>query len=186
METWCGARRCEDDLSLSSEWEAIREALANFEELKVVGGVILVHGKVEAFTVGELLNKETVVVHIEKANMEIRGLYNMINQQFLEKQWQDIPYVNREQDLGEPGLREAKLSYNPEHFVEKYRIRLSRLRASSKVHLLCRPSPSLTPTYIPVRLRSRRLGAAGYPRSSFRGWWSFLLALNLRTSQKKI
>jgi hypothetical protein len=57
--------------------------------------------------------------------MEIRGLYNMINQQFLEKQWQDIPYVNREQDLGEPGLREAKLSYNPEHFVEKYRIRLS-------------------------------------------------------------
>jgi hypothetical protein len=125
METWCGARRCEDDLSLSSEWEAIREALANFEELKVVGGVILVHGKVEAFTVGELLNKETVVVHIEKANMEIRGLYAMINQQFCEKQWQDIPYVNREQDLGEPGLREAKLSYNPDHFVEKFRIRLA-------------------------------------------------------------
>jgi len=125
METWCGLRRCEEDLSLSSEWEAIREALANLEELKVGGGVILVHDKVEAFSVGELLNKETVVVHIEKANMEIRGLYAMINQQFLEKQWQDIPYVNREQDLGEPGLREAKLSYNPDHFVEKFRIRLA-------------------------------------------------------------
>jgi uncharacterized protein len=125
METWCGLRRCEEDLSLSSEWEAIREALANLEELKIGGGVILVHNKVEAFTVGELLNNETVVVHIEKANMEIRGLYTMINQQFLEKQWQDIPYVNREQDLGEPGLREAKLSYNPDHFVEKFRIRLA-------------------------------------------------------------
>jgi hypothetical protein len=122
METWCGVRRCEDDLGLSSEWEAIREALENLEELKIVGGVILVNDKVEAFTIGELLNKETVVVHIEKANMEIRGLYNMINQQYLEKQWQSIRYVNREQDLGEPGLREAKLSYNPDHFVEKFRI----------------------------------------------------------------
>ncbi len=126
METWCGARRCDDDLSLSSEWEAIREALANFEQLNVAGGVILVNGKVEAFTVGELLNKETVVVHIEKANMDIRGLYAMINEQFCEKQWHDVPYVNREQDLGEPGLREAKLSYNPDHFVEKFRIRLAR------------------------------------------------------------
>ncbi|MGD0235346.1 MAG: phosphatidylglycerol lysyltransferase domain-containing protein [Syntrophorhabdales bacterium] len=125
METWCVLRRCEDDLSLSSEWEAIREALANFEELNVVGGVLLVHDKVEAFTIGELLNRETVVVHIEKANMEIRGLYAMINQQFCEKEWQGVLYVNREQDLGEPGLREAKLSYNPDHFVEKFRIRLS-------------------------------------------------------------
>jgi len=126
MDVWCDVRRCEDDLSLSSEWEAIREALANFEGLNVAGAVILIHGKVEAFTIGELLNKESVVVHIEKANMDIRGLYAMINQQFCEKQWQNVPWVNREQDLGEPGLREAKLSYNPDHFVEKFRIRLSR------------------------------------------------------------
>jgi hypothetical protein len=123
MDAWCGMRRCEEDLSLSGEWEAIREALANLEELKVAGGVILVNGKVEAFTVGEPLNSEVAVVHIEKANMEIRGLYAMINQQFCEKQWHDVPYVNREQDLGEPGLREAKLSYNPDHFTEKFRIR---------------------------------------------------------------
>jgi len=127
MDTWCGMRRCEDDLSLSSEWEAIKEALANLEKLDVAGSVILVHGRVEAFTIGELLNRETVVVHIEKANMDIRGLYAMINQQFLEKQWQNVPYVNREQDLGEPGLREAKLSYNPDHFVEKFRIHLSEV-----------------------------------------------------------
>ncbi len=123
---WCQVMRCEEDLNLLGEWDAIREAVANFENLNIVGAVILVHGKVEAFTLGELLNKETVVVHIEKANTQIRGLYAMINQQFCEKQWQGISYVNREQDLGEPGLREAKLSYNPDHFVEKFRIRLSK------------------------------------------------------------
>ena len=124
MEMWCDVRRCEDDLSLSSEWDAIREALENLERLSVTGGVILINGKIEAFTIGELLNRETVVVHIEKANMDIRGLYAMINQQFCQNAWKEIPWVNREQDLGEPGLREAKLSYNPDHFVEKFRIRL--------------------------------------------------------------
>ncbi|MBP1733649.1 MAG: hypothetical protein H6Q55_4078, partial [Deltaproteobacteria bacterium] len=67
MDCWCQVRRCEEDLNLFGEWGAIREALANFEELQIAGGVILVHGKVEAFTMGELLNRETAVVHIEKA-----------------------------------------------------------------------------------------------------------------------
>jgi len=126
MDCWCQVRRCEEDLNLFGEWGAIRETLAHFEQLQITGGVILIHDKVEAFTMGELLNRDTVVVHFEKANTETRGLYTMINQQFCEKEWQGIRYVNREQDLGEAGLREAKLSYNPDHFVEKYRIRLSQ------------------------------------------------------------
>jgi hypothetical protein len=52
-------------------------------------------------------------------------LYQIVNQQFCEKAWENLPYINREQDLGLPGLREAKLSYYPHHFVEKYRIRLN-------------------------------------------------------------
>ncbi len=123
-ETWCDVRRCEEDLNLMGEWDAIREVLQDFEFLEVAGCVILINGKVEAFSIGELLNRETAVVHIEKANTEIRGLYALINQQFCEKQWQSVPYVNREQDLGEPGLRSAKLSYNPDHMVEKFTVRL--------------------------------------------------------------
>jgi uncharacterized protein len=122
---WCEVRRCEEDLNLMGEWDAIREALTNFRSLELTGGVILVDSRVEAFTLGERLNNETTVVHIEKANMEIRGLYAMINQQFCEKQWKGVPYINREQDLGEPGLREAKLSYNPNRLTEKYRITLT-------------------------------------------------------------
>jgi hypothetical protein len=107
------------------ELEAIREALTNFSALKFQGGVILIDNKVEAFTLGELLNNQTAVVHIEKANPEIKGAYAIINQQFCEKTWHNIPYINREQDLGESGLRQAKLSYSPDHMVEKYSIKLA-------------------------------------------------------------
>lgn len=124
---WCEARQCEEDLSLGSEGEATREALLNFRALGLDGGVILVNGRVEAFTLGELLNRDTAVVHTEKANVEIRGLYALINQQFCENRWRDVPSVNREQDLGEPGLRKAKLSYNPDHMAEKFRLRLREL-----------------------------------------------------------
>ncbi len=121
---WCQARRCEEDLNLLGEWEAIREILANFSNLDLQGGVIMIDGSVEAFTLGELLNDRTAVIHIEKANPEIAELYTVINQQCAERCWGDIQYINREQDLGIPGLREAKTSYHPDHMVAKYRVTL--------------------------------------------------------------
>ncbi len=121
---WCEQKRCEDDMNLSSEWGAVREILENYSALELKGGVIMVGAKVMAFTIGELLNDETAVVHIEKADPEIPGLYQVINQQFCENAWEGVRYINREQDLGLPGLREAKLSYYPDHFVEKFTIRL--------------------------------------------------------------
>jgi hypothetical protein len=122
-ESWCEWRRCEEDMSLLDEWEAVRQALSHFGALKIEGGVILIENKVEAFALGELLNEKTAVVHVEKANLEIPEFYAMINQQFCEKLWRNVPFVNREQDLGEPGLRKAKLSYYPDHLVEKFQIR---------------------------------------------------------------
>lgn len=124
QDKWCMEKRCEEDMNLLGEWEAVKEILVNFHDLKVHGGVIRIGGRVEAFTIGELLNPETAVVHIEKADPEIPGLYPFINQQFCERSWQNVTYINREQDLGIPGLREAKLSYYPHHFIEKYSIRL--------------------------------------------------------------
>lgn len=124
QDKWCMEKRCDEDMDLLGEWEAVKEILVNFHDLKVYGGVLEVAGKVGAFTIGELLNPDTAVVHIEKADPEIPGLYPAINRQFCEKQWQNVIYINREQDLGIPGLREAKLSYCPNHFIEKYSIRL--------------------------------------------------------------
>ena len=77
---------------------AIKEAFTHFKELGLKGGAILMNGKVEAFTLGEPLNRDTVVVHIEKANSAYEGLYTLINQAFLENERSEYTYVNREQD----------------------------------------------------------------------------------------
>ena len=116
---------CEEDLSLLGEQEAVREALTHFSTFKIQGGVILINHQVEAFALAELLNEQTAVVHIEKANPGIPGLYAVMNQQFSEQSWRHVPFINREQDLGEPGLRQAKLSYHPDHLIEKFRVRLA-------------------------------------------------------------
>lgn len=125
LETeWCDLRQCEASPGLLNESLAIKEAFTHYEELGVKGGAILINAKVEAFTLGEPLNPETVVIHIEKANPAYEGLYPTIHQAFLENQWSGTTYVNREQDLGEEGLRKAKESYFPHHMVNKYTVTL--------------------------------------------------------------
>ena len=69
------------------------------------------------------MNKNTAVIHIEKANPEIPGLYAAINQRFCQNAWAGMEFINREQDLGIEGLRAAKKSYNPHHMVDKYILR---------------------------------------------------------------
>jgi hypothetical protein len=126
QEKWCLQRRCEDDMDLLGEWDAVKEILRCYMNLNVQGAVITIENKVVAFTIGQMLNENTAVIHIEKADPEIPGLYPVINQQFCENNWQGVRYINREQDLGIPGLREAKLSYYPDHMVNKFRITLNQ------------------------------------------------------------
>lgn len=120
MKEWCIARDCSCRNSSYCEKDANEEALDNFRELRLKGALIKVDGRFEAFTAGELLNPETAVVHIEKANPGINGLFTLINQQFCEREWSGAKYINREQDLGQEGLRKAKLSYHPVKMVNKY------------------------------------------------------------------
>ncbi len=122
QEEWCRVKQCLESHSLLHEDRAIVEAFTHFAALPFQGGVIRVAGKVEAFTLGEMLNPETVVIHIEKANPEIPGLYPLLQQQFLAHHWPHVPFVNREQDLGIDGLRKSKLSYHPVFLVEKFRL----------------------------------------------------------------
>lgn len=113
------------DEGMDDELVAIKKIFNNYDILKdrvkVFG--IYIDGKLEAFSIGEFLNKNMALIHIEKANPEIRGLYPLINQQFLVKEFADVEFVNREEDLGIEGLRKAKLSYHPCRFVEKYTVR---------------------------------------------------------------
>ena len=123
VEHWCGQRNCETgvDDSLLCERQAICDALAQFAELDYKGLMISVDGRIVALTFGEMVNKDTVVVHVEKAFSEYRGLYPLINQEFQNYYWQDAKYVNREEDMGLDGLRAAKRSYYPEYMLKKYK-----------------------------------------------------------------
>lgn len=121
---WCAMRECREKPDLLSEDHAVFEALTLFEELDYQGGAIVMEGRVEAFSIGESLNKDTAVVHVEKANTDIPGLYAAINQRFCQHAWKHMTYVNREQDLGINGLRKAKESYLPHHMVNKYKVTL--------------------------------------------------------------
>ena len=73
-----------------------------------------------AYTMGLPLNSDTFIVHIEKAFASIAGAYPMINQQFAAHNCADYKYVNREDDVGDEGLRKAKLSYRPAILLEKF------------------------------------------------------------------
>jgi hypothetical protein len=122
QDKWCQIKKCADTPDLLAEDYAIYEALTHFEELDYRGGAIQIDSAIEAFSLGESLNADTAVIHFEKANPEIPGLYNAINQLFCSNEWSNITYINREQDLGVEGLRKAKESYNPHHMISKYTI----------------------------------------------------------------
>ncbi|MDO4710328.1 MAG: phosphatidylglycerol lysyltransferase domain-containing protein [Peptostreptococcaceae bacterium] len=120
-EKWAFSR--EKDQNLIGESLAIKKVLKNyskFSKLKVGG--IYIDNQLEAFTFGDHLNPNMALIHIEKANPDIRGLYTAINKFFVEKEFPDVEFVNREDDLGIEGLRLAKLSYKPTKLVDKYSV----------------------------------------------------------------
>ena len=73
-----------------------------------------------AFTYGCPINQTTFDVCVEKADVSYEGAFTMINNEFVRHLPEQYFYINREEDMGLPGLRQAKESYNPDHFAEKY------------------------------------------------------------------
>lgn len=110
-----------DDKFLLQEKEGIKDLLDNYDKLGLVGGKLTVSGNLVAFSIGEKLNDDTAVVHIEKADTNYKGAYTVINQQFAKNCLEGFTYINREEDMGIEGLRKAKMSYQPDFMVEKYR-----------------------------------------------------------------
>jgi hypothetical protein len=123
LDEWGRVAEVEGNRSFGLEMDATAEALAQADALGLEGVVVTVAGDVRAFAVGERLNRETAVCHFEKADHFMEGLSQLINREFSRLLFSDCRYVNREQDLGEPGLRNAKLSYHPVELVKKFRVR---------------------------------------------------------------
>lgn len=115
-----------DDPTLKAELGALDFSMRHFDELEQCGMMIRVNGVSVAFSMFERLNGETAVIHFEKARREFKGLYQMINRE-TSRMIVAAGYrlINREEDLGKDGLRQAKLSYNPVEIYPVYNLTLN-------------------------------------------------------------
>ena len=120
LDIWQRSSRDSSASSLLLEVEATSEGLCSADILGLAGIVIMVNDAIAAFALGEQLNQDTAVCHFEKADPFSEGLYQLVNREFAKNVFQNCRYLNREQDLGEMGLRSAKLSYHPVELVKKY------------------------------------------------------------------
>lgn len=100
------------DSRLPDEYAAILDILDHFEELELKAGILYVDGTPVAYSIGEKMCEDTALIHIEKGDRSYDGAYAMINKLF-SAEFADCTYINREEDMGIPGLRKAKRSYNP-------------------------------------------------------------------------
>ena len=122
LEEWRRVRLSMGPSSVQGEVEGAAEALRLHEQLGLSGVVLLVEGELKGFALGERLNRSTAVCHFEKGDLFMEGLYQLLDREFSRLLFTDCRYVNREQDLGELSLRQAKLSYRPVELVRKYRV----------------------------------------------------------------
>ena len=126
VKAWCDEKKLDCGNVAVSDYRAIRELFDNFSRLDIRGGVIRASGRLVAFALGSELGKDTAVIHFEKADAAIPGLYATINKLVLENAFPKVNWVNREEDMGIAGLRKSKQSYGPLRMIHKFEANLQR------------------------------------------------------------
>ncbi len=121
QDEWCKWHECSNSPSLQAENTAINTVLSHWDDFPMLrGGAIFVEDNLVAFSVGEIVAGNTLGVHFEKGRCGYRGVYQTMNTTFVQRAGAMCQFVNREQDLDEEGLRQAKMSYLPVDFLRKY------------------------------------------------------------------
>lgn len=123
-QKWREQNNCDEDPGKSAELCVTLQALKKRKEIGLTGGAIRTREGIVAFSLGAPLTDDTFVVHIEKAFADVQGAYPIMNREFVLHAAKGYRYVNREEDMGEEGLRKAKMSYNPAILLEKGNVRL--------------------------------------------------------------
>lgn len=124
VNDWYMARRQKDPMGdYLLESIALAKAFRHYESLNMEGCVLLDGDEILAVTMGSRMANDTFDIHFEKAREDVDGAYAAINcefARFLRLKYPEVKYLNREDDMGLEGLRKAKLSYHPDHLVEKF------------------------------------------------------------------
>ena len=123
VNTWYTLRLQENPhADFHMERAAIEKALRQWQELQLEGLILYDGEEAIAIAIGSHLNQDTFDIHFEKALDIADGAYPAINQgfaQYLREKYSELRWLNREDDMGLEGLRKAKLSYCPDHMIEK-------------------------------------------------------------------
>ncbi|MDR2798820.1 MAG: phosphatidylglycerol lysyltransferase domain-containing protein [Treponema sp.] len=113
--------RWREDKGEDGDYHAAKEALELFTVLGMQGSIYYINGKPAGWCLGEALAQGSIfAIHFEKGIDEYKGIYQFMNQTFAASLSEECTYINREQDLGDEGLRQAKMTYRPWGFVRKY------------------------------------------------------------------
>jgi len=126
LEIWCEQHDCDADpeSDLACEKNAVITALENMERLEWKGLLIRVDGRVSAFGIGARLNETTATLNFEKADSEIKGLYQFLDNECAKRLFRRFRYLNKESDMNLPNLAESKQSYNPVLRIKSYALTL--------------------------------------------------------------
>lgn len=123
LETWITDKNSDDEEFLKTaefEKNAILNVLDNLEFYNCFADVLKVDNRIIGFSVGEILPTGVGAVYFEKADTTFEGVYAALNNLFASKHFPSVKYVNRQEDIGDEGLRRAKLSYRPRRIFMKY------------------------------------------------------------------
>ena len=124
LDKWYRTRlEADPHLNYHLEQLAMDRAFQHYEALGLDGLILFAGDKPIAITMGSLLSPGVYDVHFEKALGEIPGDYAMINREFaryIREAYPQVQYLDREDDMGLPGLRKAKESYHPDRMIEQY------------------------------------------------------------------
>lgn len=112
--------------TIDAEHRVMENIFSNWDVLGMTGGSIMVDGRMVAFTYGSAVTTDTFDVCVEKADRHINGSFAIINQQFAEHLPDQFVYINREEDMGLPGLRKSKMSYHPEILLSCNIVKITR------------------------------------------------------------
>lgn len=140
IEDISGDKVINDCISFAEEWfkgqpsnhqlicelNGIKNIIHNLKPLNGLGMAVYVNDVIAGFTIGEIVNKDMAIIHIEKGDTIYNGIYAFINRTFAELYLKDVKHINREEDIGIPGLRRAKLAYDPIKLEKKYLVDIRR------------------------------------------------------------
>lgn len=108
--------------SVFCQEQALKRAFADFQSLELRGLGIRTEERMDGFLLGSLLNAETAVIHFLYADSSLRGIYQLLLQESCRTVFSAQRWINLEEDLGIPGLRRTKMSYDPVRLEKKFLI----------------------------------------------------------------